>query len=588
MFKNRLLAFTIVSGTAFFSCTKFSQKDQNAPDEHTADNSKYFYYYQNKKVPLTLNTEYIYVVSKKTISGSYKNLGSIVGDMKTEPAEITLKQTNATSKTTGNQQAAKRFTGKLKLSKKASPEEYATSLNQMAEDPDIQFVEPVFDYPQGPQGNGNMAVSEYFYVRLQSENDLQTLYNVAASYGASIVSQHPNLPLWYVLSCTNGSQSSITMANEFYQTGLFLTAEPDFMVENAFDGCPADTRFPSQWGSNNTGQRGGVAGIDIRACQALDLTSSGVVIDVAVVDDYVNTSHPDLISPLYGPMQGIDLGNIAGNVTSDHGTKVAGIVGARENGDGITGVAPNCRMRTLGVALGAGMTPQTTKILSTAINLAWIDGASVINCSWHWQPEAIIDEAILNALNRGRRGKGCVVVFSAGNDGGRVWYPANQFSGILAVGAINPCGQRVSVNDCVGDSWSSNYGSEVDVVAPGTLITTTGRPTSGLEQDPNYTDMFGGTSAAAPVVAGIAALVLSQNPSLTGLEVRNIIESTAQKIGGYPYAYQPGRNNGTWHQEMGYGLVNAAAAVLATPPAPSGSTVGFLGYWDAHHATLIN
>ena len=79
----------------------------------------------------------------------------------------------------------------------------------------------------------------------------------------------------------------------------------------------------------------------------------------------------------------------------------------------------------------------------------------------------------------------------------------------------------------------------------------------------NYTAWFNGTSAAAPHVAGVAALILSINPTLTGQQVRNIIESTAQKIGGYNYQITAGRPNGTWHQEMGYGLVNAHAAAQA-------------------------
>jgi len=586
MLKNKLLAIALVSSTAFFSCTKFAQKDQNASGE-PAENSKYFYYYQGKKVPLILNTGYIYVVSKKSIEGSYKNLGVITGSKKVETNKITLDQTHANPQTNGISQQAQRFTGKLKLSKKVSAEEYGITLNQMAEDPDVQFVEPVFDYPPGPQGNGNMTVSEYFYVKLQSENDVQTLYNVAASYGVSVVSQHETMPLWYVLACTNGSQSSISMANAFYQSGLFIFAEPDFMLENALASCPADTKFPLQWGSNNTGQSGGTAGIDIRGCQALDLTGTGYVIDVAVIDDAVNKSHPDLVSTLYGPIQGRDW-SVSGNVSIDHGTKVSGILCARENGFGITGVAPNCRLMSYGVALGAGVTDQTTKILSTAIDLAWQQGASVINCSWYWEPASIIDDAIFRALTQGRGGIGCVVVFAAGNQDGPVAYPANRFSDILVAGAINPCGKRVSISDCANDSWGSNYGKEVDVVAPGTKISTTGWPTSGLETDHDYTDRFDGTSAAAPVVAGVAALILSKNPTLSGWDVRNIIESTAQKVGGYSYGYKSGRYNGTWHQEMGYGLVNAAAAVQATPVPSPGSTIGRLAYVDAHHTQHIN
>ena len=68
---------------------------------------------------------------------------------------------------------------------------------------------------------------------------------------------------------------------------------------------------------------------------------------------------------------------------------------------------------------------------------------------------------------------------------------------------------------------------------------------------------------AAPHVAGLAALILSINPELTGKEVVNIIEKTAQKVGGYSYTTTSNRPNGTWNNEMGYGLCNAFAALSA-------------------------
>jgi len=156
---------------------------------------------------------------------------------------------------------------------------------------------------------------------------------------------------------------------------------------------------------------------------------------------------------------------------------------------------------------------------------------------------------------------------------------------VIAVGAISPCGQRKSLTSCDGETcWGSNYGTNLSVVAPGVFVPTTDvQGTAGYNPtdlnsppcgsnggkilndypDQNYIIWFNGTSAATPHVAGVAALILSVNPSLTGQQVRNVIEGTAQKVGGYNYQTTSGYPNGTWNNEVGYGLVNAYAAVAA-------------------------
>jgi hypothetical protein len=98
-------------------------------------------------------------------------------------------------------------------------------------------------------------------------------------------------------------------------------------------------------------------------------------------------------------------------------------------------------------------------------------------------------------------------------------------------------------------------------MAPGVLIPTTDRQGSNGYVTGDYILNFNGTSSACPHVAGVAALVLSVNPNLTGQQVRDIIESTAQKVGEYTYQPTADRPNGTRNDQMGYGLVDAYAAV---------------------------
>ena len=125
-----------------------------------------------------------------------------------------------------------------------------------------------------------------------------------------------------------------------------------------------------------------------------------------------------------------------------------------------------------------------------------------------------------------------------------VKYPARN-ANVMAVGAIDRKNKRANF---------SCYGPELSVVAPGDSIVS-------LSQDQKYS-MSRGTSDAAPHVSGVAALMLSANPGLSPAQLRRIIEKTARKVGGYTYRQDNLHSNGTWNEEMGYGLVDAHAAVL--------------------------
>ncbi len=250
----------------------------------------------------------------------------------------------------------------------------------------------------------------------------------------------------------------------------------------------------------------------------------------------------------------------------------------------------------------------------------WHNGADVISNSWGSAVQyQIIDDAIDSALIRGRNGLGCVVVFAAGNENSAVNYPANSNPDIIAVGAMSPCGERKRSSSnpsevglgvtpdpngvsCDGEkTWGSNYGNEIDLVAPGVLIPTTdrqgnngynpgteihvlagGNKISNDYNDDDYTVWFNGTSSACPQVAGVAALILSINSNLTQDKVRDIIESTCTKVGSYSYSTVSGRNNGTWNNQMGYGLLNAYAAVLKA----SGGNISGAGIVCASNTTF--
>ncbi len=401
----------------------------------------------------------------------------------------------------------------------------------------------------------------------------------------------------YLITLQDGK--SIETANLLYETGFFDSSQPSFTrfieMMNEF--------YSNQWGFNNTGQFGGTPNIDINVPEAWGITFGNPNIRVAVIDQGVDLTHSDLRASLLPGYDATDggLGGVNGACWGDdaHGTCCAGIITAQNNSIGTIGVAPNCRIIPIRVTY-----TQTTNNIRreiwnddwtvNAFNRAWqVSNADVISCSWGGGGNIVLlNTEINNALTQGRGGLGCIVVFSTGNDNEPIIYPANSNPAILAIGAINQCGQRKSPNSCDNIPWfrprygdylgGSNFGTQLDIVAPGVRIYTSdiqgnagyNPPQEGTDiNNRDYTSNFGGTSAATPHVASVAALMLSVRPDLTGQQVRNVIEQTAQKVGGYSYTTTTGRPNGTWHQEMGYGLVNAYAAVYAVAPRIYGNSV---------------
>lgn len=234
-----------------------------------------------------------------------------------------------------------------------------------------------------------------------------------------------------------------------------------------------------------------------------------------------------------------------------HGTMVSGIIAAKtNNGVGIAGIAGGksaAGVKIMGISVGYtnewGDDLVDGSLVDDAIIYAVDNGAKVINMSFgSIDSQPAIQSAVNYAVNNG-----VVLVASSGNEDNsgnkNIRYPA-KYTNVIAVGATDMNNTRASF---------SFYGAELDCVAPGVQIYST-TTNSYMSAD--------GTSFAAPQVSGIAALILSVNPNLSAQQVRNIIESTAQKVGGYTYSGTSGRTNGTWNNQMGYGLVDAKAAVL--------------------------
>lgn len=370
-------------------------------------------------------------------------------------------------------------------------------------------------------------------------------------------------PIIYVVSLRDKTWEQIeelckSMTNSFY----CKIAEPNYLIYNFQRSSLTPNPSNNTYFFEQTALNGDMPLCDIHAREAWNI-STGSNTKVAVIDWGFELQHPDLVNNIYSSFDCTDGADGAHNgaygLKDGHGTNCAGIIGATNNNIGIVGVAPHCDLILIRHAYDIKVGDSIVSIgyyswTISALNKADEEQVDVISNSWVNANAAnsnAFDWTLLYVGLTGRNGKGRVIVFGTGNDySASITYPSND-PYVLAVGASNNVGQR----------WNkSNYGQNLDVVAPGVTIKTT----DTIKPNGDYSNAYGsltGTSAAAPIVAGVAALILSANPSLTYAQVHDIIRSTARKLPSYSFdSIAP---CGTWNAEVGYGLVDAYEAVLS-------------------------
>jgi type VII secretion-associated serine protease mycosin len=279
-------------------------------------------------------------------------------------------------------------------------------------------------------------------------------------------------------------------------------------------------------------------------------TTNGHGVTVAVVDTGVREDHEDLGATV---LPGIDYVHSGGNGWDDgngHGTHVAGIIAAMaSNGRGIAGGAPGVKILPVRVLdeNGSGFSS------NVAAGIIWATdhGARVINLSLGGTTPSDGTRAAIQYANS----KGAIVLAAAGNgaqSGNQPLYPG-AFPETVAVAAVDQNLNRAPF---------SNYGSYVDIAAPGVSIRSTFN-----QSRTSYADMSG-TSMATPYASAAAALVVAANPKLTANGVRNALQHTAIDLGA------PGAD-----VSYGSGLINPKAAVLSALPKPVGFGTKGHGYW---------
>lgn len=283
----------------------------------------------------------------------------------------------------------------------------------------------------------------------------------------------------------------------------------------------------------------------------------GKGIIVAVIDSGVDPNHPDLkanLLPLIDEVVAMGKHDVYQTINYDnrdshgHGTHVCGLVGAiRDNGIGGSGGAPEVKILPVKVTPQSGDTDDAT--IAKGITDAVDKGARVLNLSIGGEePSAIL----LEALNYGFE-QGAISVIAAGNNAGKVNYPA-AYAGVIAVGATTESGEVASY---------SCFGRGLVIVAPGGGQASAGSGAQIYSTMPTYVangsrdarlgvgyGYLAGTSMAAPIVSAAAALVLASDPALSPAQVRTRLAASA-KDGGPP----------GWDEKYGYGALDAGAAV---------------------------
>ncbi|HEU4508113.1 MAG TPA: S1/P1 nuclease [Pyrinomonadaceae bacterium] len=391
----------------------------------------------------------------------------------------------------------------------------------------------------------------------------------------------------FIVRTTPDAPNPLKVAEKLQQSeDVVALAEPDLATPGrlfAFQ-LPTDTLLKEQWHLKNDGIQFGTSlglkvGADARvvaAWQRAQTLGSPACI-VAVIDDGFDLTHPDLsgTSKVVAPW---DFTTNSDNPAPRrfnpdsrrgdyHGTACAGVAIGNLNGGGIIGAAPNCRF--MPVRWNSSIDDDTIKRQFAYVAA---QGAWVVSCSWGVAADEFylsteMDEAITECATQGRNGLGCVIVFAAGNSNHDINDPeggtVDGFATHPHVIAVAACNSRDEKSNY------SNFGREISICAPSSgtggrkVLTSDVRGTyqfqgvtyeAGYEAG-DYTRTFGGTSSATPLVAGICALLLSINPSLTAAQVKEILEKTARRIG-------PSSSYINGHSiEFGHGCVNADAAV---------------------------
>lgn len=367
--------------------------------------------------------------------------------------------------------------------------------------------------------------------------------------------------------CTAQSANPIKVSNMLEQLSMVQAAEPDFDIPlDTYEAFPIDQLLKDQWQFENTGtisftRKRTKAGADAKIKKAWKYmgNTGSSDIKIALIDSGFDLQHGDFRGKIIAPYD-ITTGSArlkVGSPMETHGTPCASIALANADASGLIGVAPKAHF--IPVQKPSFAANDLKRMFDHCIN----SGADIISASWgtvdqNFHLNEYKKNIIKNAANRGRNGKGCIILFAAGNEGVNKINNFALMPEVIAVGATDSNDEHPSY---------SNTGRELNICAPSDGDIPVLAAKASWDRSKSLKDYvngpssfghykaFGGTSAATPLVAGVCALMLSVNPDLYAWEVKEILQQTADKVGNKS-DYINGHS-----LIFGYGRINALNAV---------------------------
>jgi len=400
-------------------------------------------------------------------------------------------------------------------------------------------------------------------IRVQAD---ETEASELVSQNNLAVKQRPDYaPEWVILRAPN--PLAALEAVLVMRTAGFSTADPLLAKQWKRRTAPNDPLYSQQWHLNNSD----ASRTHINVESVWGYGASGGIrgngINISIVDDGLETGHPDFVGNINTDLDFDWNGNDSDpepSPSDNHGTACAGVAAARGNNNlGVSGVAPEAGLvglRLIAASVtdaeeGEAMTWENDEIFISSNSWGPDDAGDLLTA-----PGALTLAAFESGVTNGRGGLGTIFVWAGGN--GRDADDNSNYDGYsnsiytIAVGAMDDAG---------GPAWYSEPGANVVVVAPSDGgsegITTTDLTGSAGSSSNDYANDFGGTSSATPKVSGVVALMLEANPQLGWRDVQEVLIRSAYQINPGSSGWSTNSAGLTFHHDFGSGLVDASAAV---------------------------